>query len=57
MIFRVPFYSFFDTKFIYYYEFIYIYILYQLYYIKYNDILIYLYLNYNNRVLNSINII
>ena len=51
MIFRIPFYSFVDTKFIYYYEFIHI------YYIKYNDILIYVYLNYNNKVLNSINII
>ena len=35
----------------------YIYILYQLCYIKYNDILIYVYLNYNNIVQNIINII
>ena len=32
-------------------------ILYQLCYIKYNVILIYVYLNYNNIVLNNINII
>ena len=37
--------------------YIYIYILYKSCYIKYKDILIYLYLNYNNIVLNSINII
>ena len=36
---------------------LYIYILYKLYYIKYNDILIYVYINYNNIVLNRINII
>ena len=34
-----------------------IYILYQLCYINYNDILIYVYLNYNNIVQNIINII
>ena len=34
----------------------YTYILYQLCYIKYNDILIYVYLNYNNIVQNIINI-
>ena len=38
------------TKFIqiYIYIYIYIYILYKLFYITYNDILIYVYLNYNN---------
>ena len=47
---------FFDTKFIYYYTFN-TYILYQLCYIKYNDILINVYLNYNNIVQNNLIII
>ena len=42
---------FVDTSFIYYYKCIHI------YYIKYNNILIYVYLNYNNIVQNIINII
>ena len=61
MIFRVPFHSFLILNLyiiinVYIYIYIYIYI-YQLSYIKYNDILIYVNLNYNNIVQNIINII
>ena len=58
MISRVPFHSFLILNlYIIINVYIYIYILYQLCYIKYKDILIYVYLNYNNIVQNIINII
>ena len=56
MISRVPFHSFLILN-LYIIINVYIYILYQLCYIKYKDILIYVYLNYNNIVQNIINII